>query len=190
MTKTNKLKNYFLWTLISALSAGALLGIFIFLFGEFGDLEIRLLVTTLAIGGFSLTGLCCSTIYKYDKLKTFAALGMATSVFGFIINLTGIWELWDTDSTVRFMATFIILSISFAHISLLLLLSPAKRLIQNIQKATITTIGIVGAMLVVAVFNEFENSEFYFRILGVFAILDVLGTILMPILNKTLSQDD
>lgn len=184
MAKTNRLRNYFLWTLIAALSAGALLGILIFLFGEFGDIEIRLLVTTLAIGGFSLTGLCCSTIYKHDELKTFSVLGMTTSVLGFIINLAGIWELWDADSTVRFMAAFIILSVAFAHTSLLLLLTPATELIKNIQKATIAAIGIVAAMLIGTVFNEFENSELYFRILGVFAILDVLGTILLPILNK------
>jgi hypothetical protein len=43
-------------------------------------------------------------------------------------------------------------------------------------------------MFIILVLNEAHDmGEFYFRLLGVFAILDVLGTIVTPILNKVYS---
>lgn len=57
-------KTLFIRTLISAFSASAIVGFFILLLGEFGDLEIQILLTTFALGGFSLTltGFCCAVI--------------------------------------------------------------------------------------------------------------------------------
>ena len=39
-------------------------------------------------------------------------------------------------------------------------------------------------MLIKSTMIEFNEPEFYFRLLGVFSILDVLGTIATPILNR------
>ena len=75
-------KRYFLSVLIGALSVSALIGIFIFLAGDFGDTQVRLLLTTLTIGGFSLTGLCSSAIHGQAQLKGFSFLGMIVSVLG------------------------------------------------------------------------------------------------------------
>ena len=52
-----KLKKIFLITLTIALSISALIGIYIFVFGNFREIEGKLLMTTLAIGGFSVTAL-------------------------------------------------------------------------------------------------------------------------------------
>src|SRR5690625_7148208 len=73
-------QKYFLQILIGALSVSALIGIYIFLAGDFGETEVRLLFTTLAIGGYSLAGLCCSVIYKREKLKPFSVIGMLTEI--------------------------------------------------------------------------------------------------------------
>ncbi|MDX1331403.1 MAG: hypothetical protein R3252_00115, partial [Robiginitalea sp.] len=77
-------KKYFLRTLIVALVISAVIGIVIFLVGDFGETEIKLLFTTLAIGGFSLTGLSSSTIHNRAELKLFALIGMLISVLAFL----------------------------------------------------------------------------------------------------------
>jgi hypothetical protein len=44
-------------------------------------------------------------------------------------------------------------------------------------------------MILILVFSEWDiGSEIYYRFLGVFAILDVLGTIITPILLKVTSM--
>ncbi len=182
--KPTTYKNYFLWSLITGLSISAIIGIYIFLFNELGKTETQLLLTTLAIGGFSLAGLCCSTIHNLDKFKLFSVIGMLNAITGFIICFSVIWKIFDLENIWKLMMVFIILSITFSHISLLLLVKPKSTIIKNILKTTIIFISIVALMLILLTIAENEFGEFFYRLLGVFSILGVVGTIVTPILNK------
>lgn len=183
-------KKYFLRTLVVALSISALIGILIFLFGDFGVTEIRLLLTTLTIGGFSLTGLCSSTIHNRNELRIFSIIGMVISVLGFLITTGAIWKIIDFDDIWQTMVVFIILSVSIGHISLLLQLRLKSDNNKYLLTGTIIFISIVAFMLVKSTITEFGENEFYFRLLGVFSILDVLGTIATPIMNKATEKKE
>jgi uncharacterized membrane protein YfcA len=180
-------KKFFLRTFIIALTISALIGIVIFLVGEFGETEMKILATTLAIGGFSITALGCSTVHDIDMFRPFSLIGMLISVFGFLFTVSAIWALFESDHewVAQAVFTFVILSVSTAHISLLLQIRAKTRNIKYALIATIIFISIVAAMLIKATINDFEDSDLFFRLLGVFAILDVLGTIATPILNRT-----
>ena len=86
-------KKVFLISLIVALSISAFLGIIIFLTGNFGKTELKILLTTLTIGGFSLTGLCCAILLEKKRFPFFAVIGMLFSVFGFLITTSLIWKI-------------------------------------------------------------------------------------------------
>jgi hypothetical protein len=189
MEQNFNFKKTFLITMIISLSISALIGIFVFLFGDFGETEARLLLSTLAIGGYSLTGLCCSVLYEKRKFTPLAISGMMISVVGFIYTLLMIWEViefWDEGSW-KALIIFIVLAFSTAHSCLLLLIKSDKTLVNSALSATIIFVSIVALMLIIMTLNEFDLGEFSFRLLGVFAILDVLGTIVTPILNKVYS---
>jgi hypothetical protein len=94
------------------------------------------------------------------------------------------------DKIWRIMVIFIILTVSMAHISLLLQIHTKTHTIKYSLFGTILFISIVALMLIKGTINEFEEKEFFFRLLGVFAILDVLGTIATPILNKISDKKD
>ncbi|MBS3128062.1 hypothetical protein J4410_02865 [Candidatus Woesearchaeota archaeon] len=189
MKKKVNFKKTFLITLIVSLSISALIGIFVFLFGDFGETEFRLLMTTLTIGGYSLTGLCCSVLYEKRKFSILALSGMILSVIGFLFTVLVIWEAIGLEDSWKTLMICIILAFSTAQSCLLLLVNPEKTLVKGSLSATIIFISIVALMLIKLVLNEFDDaSESYFRILGVFAILDVLGTIVTPILNKVCSM--
>src|SRR5690625_354611 len=175
---------YFLQILIGALSVSALIGIYIFLAGDFGETEVRLLFTTLAIGGYSLAGLCCSVIYKRKELMVFSIIGMLTAVAGFTITTGAIWEILDIDDIWKTMVIFIILSAAMSHVSLLLQIRISDNISRYLLMGTIASITIVALMLIKSTLTDFDESEFYFRMLGVFAILDVLGTIAAPVMNR------
>ena len=177
-------KKYFLKTLVVALCISALIGIIIFLFGDLGEIEAQLLMTTLTFGGFSLTGLCSARIQNKNHLKNFSIIGMVIAVLGFLITISVIWEFDHIESIWKGMTVFIILSIAIAHASLLLQISPKTNKIKYLLIGTIVFISLVALMLIISVITEFSESEFYFRLLGVFSILDVLGTIATPIMNK------
>lgn len=179
-------KKIFLIILITSLSISALIGIFIFLMGKFEQTEVKLLLSTLAVGGYSLTSLCCSILYEKRKFIHLAFYGMLISIIGFIYTLSIIWKLINYDSLeLKILVIFIILSSSIAHACLLLLIKPNKITIKKILFMTIVFIFIVALILIIMILTNFElYEEFSFRLLGVFAILDVLGTIITPILKK------
>lgn len=178
------LKKFFLRTLIAALCVSALIGIVVFLIGDFGETELRLLLTTLATGGFSLTGLCCATIQDREDLRSYSLLGVAASALGFLVTLCVIWEIIDAEKIWKLMAVLIIVAVALAHVSLLLLIKPKKQIVKNILLATICCVAILAVMLIVSTLIDFDLPEFYFRLLGVVAILDVLGTIATPVVNR------
>lgn len=187
MNSTNDIKKLFLKILIASLSLSALIGIIIFLFGKFGDTEGKIVLTTLSFGASSLAGLCCSSIYPNDKLKSFSILGIATSVAFLIFSIIAIWG-HINNIVVKYYADTSALTFTFAHISLLLLIKNTSPIVKNVLKATVFFISIVSIMLMTMWHNKIDN-EFYYRLLGVFAILDTLGTIILPILNKTIKTD-
>src|SRR3989344_4691879 len=110
-------RRVFLVSLISSLILSALVAIFVFLIGNFGDTEVRLLLTTLTIGGYSLTGLCSSMLYDKNKYAGFAVLGIIVAVFGFLVTVGVIWEVFELDETWKAALIFMVLSFSIAHSS-------------------------------------------------------------------------
>jgi hypothetical protein len=184
------IRRVFTMSLIASLSISALIAIFVFLFGNFDETETRLILTTLTIGGYCLTGLCSSVLYDKNKYFPFAFSGIIVSVFGFLITTAAIWEIIYFSDVWKSVLIFIILAMSIAHASLLLLAQSGKNSVGICLSATIIFICFVAFMLIYLVLNEFPNqtSEFFYRLLGVFAVLDVLGTIITPILRKLDSQ--
>lgn len=74
-------KKILLVTMIIYLVISALIGIIVFLFGEFWDTAIKLLLTTLIIGIYILTGLCSSSLYEKRKFFLLLYLENSDSVF-------------------------------------------------------------------------------------------------------------
>jgi hypothetical protein len=181
-------KKVFLVTLIASLSISALCAIIIFLLGDFGELQLKILVTTLTIGVFSLTGLCCATLLNKQRFPLLAIFGIIASMWGILsINLL-IWKIvnWDTsDSYWNSVIITIILSFSIAHSCLLLLINSKSSIVKTSLVITLLSISIVAIGLIILTLIEFANiNNIWYRILGVFAVLDVLGTIVTPILLK------
>jgi hypothetical protein len=190
MGESVNLKKIFLITMIISLTISALIGIFTFIFGNFGSIEIRILVTTLSIGGFSLTALSSSTLQSKGNLAILSWAGIGTSIVGFLWSLLLIWEIGDFEHTWKFMLILIVLAFSIAHSSLLLLINPRKTGVAIVLATTLLFISIVALLLIVLIIGSFDIGELYFRILGVFAILDVLGTVVIPISQKVVSYED
>lgn len=192
-------KKSFLMTMIISLTISAFIGIIIFLFGSFGDTEFRILLTTLSLAGFSLAGLCCSLLYEKRKYIKFSMFAIGSIILGFLFSILLIWEFvyffrWGLELTIwaELFLTLLVLSFSFAHMSLILLINVKKKLDKYLLYLTLLFIAIVASMLIYLIFRIGINEpgELFFRLLGVFAILNVLGTIVTPMLNKIYTYED
>jgi 4-amino-4-deoxy-L-arabinose transferase-like glycosyltransferase len=79
--------------------------------------------------------------------------------------------------------------VSLAHANLLLLLAERRNpVLRTALFITVGFIALLAILIILPIATEGdipgENGEFYWRILGVVAILDVLGTIVLPVINR------
>src|SRR3989344_626381 len=92
--------------------------------------------------------------------------------------------LLTTLTIVGFGLTLILLSFTFSHVSLLLLIDTERSSVKASLIGTILFIALVAFSLLAVIWDLIRFEQFYIRLFGVFAILDVLGTIITPIIYK------
>ncbi len=180
-------KKLFLRLMIVSFSISALMGIIVFIIGDFGELEGQILMTTASFGLYTLAGLCCSILYDKNRHKTISATGMIVSFLSFVFTTLFIWEVfgYEIDLPWRVLLTAVITSFTFAHACLILLTIPKTLHVALVRKATLLLIALVGLLLLYPVYADGTDSAIYFRLLGIVVILDALGTIVTPIANRT-----
>ena len=176
-------KRVFLIALIGAMVLSALVGIYIFLIGDFGEMEDKILLTTVSLAVFSLLGLCSALTNHKKNFYLFSILGMGFSLMGFIASLENIWQVVNFQKEAELFMFLTILSFSFAHVSLLLLVKIRYPMVKYAFYSTLGFIVIVAAMLSYVVFTHYDTEGLFFKLLGVFAILDVLGSIVTPLIQ-------
>ncbi len=178
------LKKIFLSMLVAAFTLAAIAGILVILLGTFGEFELRILLTTLFLGLFSLTSLCAAALLDRRRHHPLGYAGLIASSASFILSIDILWISWflPSDDLIKSCVIFGILAFSCAHASILLLPPARKTIVSVIRGLTLVTIGLLAGMLSSYALQKGEISEpFFFRLLGTLAILDVLGTVMTPI---------
>ena len=177
------LKQILLRTLMGALILSAVLGIYAFLFGNFGDTEGKILFTTMAISYFSVSLLACAAAFEKQYVPLLTTPGLAVGVIGFLIFVPGIWFDWF-ESEPFFKSTIIvcIFSFSFAQACLLSLANLEQKLRWVFYAALVS---IFSLALLVSYMIVFEaTDEWHFRFIGIFGILDGCATVTISVLYK------
>ena len=183
------MKKVLLKTLITTFVVSALLGIIIIILDLWNDTTSKIFLSTITIFGFSIPGLICSTNYEKEKYKTFSLIGIITCLVSCIYTLLLIWasSIMDVlgDWNLKLILSCILMSSSFGHISLLLLINSNNKSAKYCKIGTVILSAVIDILLLVIIFSEKELS---WKLILVLAILIVLGTVTTPLLNK-LSDD-
>lgn len=169
---------------IGSFSVAALMGIVALLGGgDFGENEARVLLTTLIVGSASICVLCyLATSGTRWALVGFA--GVVVLVLPVVTALLLVWSDWngDGESTLKAFGAGVVLALTLAQLSLLLALAGDGRL-GAILWPTIAVAAAVAAMVSAMILGAVDGDDVW-RILGVLAILDVLGTLVTIALAK------
>src|SRR5262245_54600516 len=109
----------FLYTLIGSILIGAILGIASILWGNWGWLEGRVLLTAATIAASSICGMACGAYWSTSRGRLVPGIGIALTILGAVLVLTGIWgeihakEYWKTTASIA------VFSVALGHLSLL-----------------------------------------------------------------------
>ncbi len=181
--------------IIASLSVTALVGIIVLLTGANNEVLSHILVTTLVLAAFSVTSLChLAVVGKSPQVVGF--VGIVASGGAFVAAEVLIWTAnnFSSDSTqnwFRALGVLTVLALSLAHANLMLLLESRRRRIVRLGLRvtlvliTLVAIGIWIPLLDNGTFPD-SNNDWYWRVFGVLAILDVLGTIVLPVTSAIL----
>jgi hypothetical protein len=179
-----------IYGIIVSFSLAAIVGIIALLSGDFGETQGRIVLTTLLLGATSITALCHLAIAD-RAMRMVGFVGLAASTIALVSGLVLIWRDWDAPGFDQWFKAFLtagVIAVSFAHANLLLLLAGRRRMVIRVGlMATLAMIAAVAIMIILPIVSEGQipgagNEETYWRFFGVVGILDVLGTVVVPVL--------
>ncbi len=178
-------RRLFLYTLIGSVAISAALGIFVILFGSFGEFEARILVTTFSITCTSILGLANGAYYETGRAKAFPLAGIAFSVLAcfFAIYQTWVGD-WGVEAIWKSGATAAILATVFAHLSLISLATLDRRFLWSRLLLYVADIALAAILLFILWFEPDSSSDIVGRIIGVLSIIIAALTIVTPVFHK------
>jgi hypothetical protein len=168
-----------------SLGGAAALGISALFSGDFGDTQSRILLTTLLTGAAGVASLCHLAVIG-RPVRSIGILGLAVTGIAYVLGLLLVWRNADNsaDDLLRAFGAAWVLALSFAQADLLLLLG-GRRPVRAGLDLTLVFVAVVAAGLLLPILTDGEvpgdSGDVYWRWFGAVAILDALGTIVMPI---------
>ena len=177
MTSSGSLRRVVVLTTIGSFSIAALLGVLALLgSGDFGDGQARVLLTTLAVGVTSVAVLCylATSETPYERV---GAVGGVPALVALVAALMLIWgdNAFDDDGVGKTFGIAFVLAATLAQASLLLVLAGSRDNLRVLLVATLGLAGVLAALVSAAILGA-EGGGLW-RLIGIVAILDVLGTV-------------
>lgn len=161
---------------IGSFSIAALMGVIALLGrGNFGEREGQVLLTTLIVGATSVAMLC----YLATSGTRFQAFGVVGGTVVLVPFVTSLLTVWGDDRNAELAQTFgvgLVLAATLAQLSLLLALAGARARVRIVLWSTVVLATAVAVMVSGLIITE-GGSDGLLRLIGVLAILDVLGTV-------------
>ena len=179
------LRRLFLYLLIASIGLSAIIGIGVILFGNFGEIEVRVLFTTLTVTVTSIFGLACGAYLETGRGKYLPLAGIALSIVSALMCFLIIWNvLDDSELFIKSFLTGVLLAASCSHLSLLSLARLDSRFAWTRIAAVACVILLVLIFLYILWFEPKGYSDLIYRVLGVLGILLASITVVTPILHK------
>ncbi|PZE68008.1 MULTISPECIES: hypothetical protein [unclassified Curtobacterium] len=184
-------------TIIGAVVAAGLIGIIAVLIGDFGRVAVQLLLTVVVVVVFALLSWYDADVSS-RRSGTFAFVSIVTSMYLLVAGLVKVWivpssPLADDDGIWLVLERFWhwmwlvgVARVALLHVHLLLVIhrrypTPA---LQVVAKATVGVIALLALLLSIPLLApDVDYARGYWRLVWVVVILDLLGTVVVPLSN-------
>jgi hypothetical protein len=184
---TGAVKSVLLRVAIVALCITALIAIVAVMTARFDETEAKFLMTHVAVAAYSLFALGIAAVA--DRRPRTAIAGWTACGAGLVLALVSIWAGLDgaeNDNLYRWTWILFVVAFTSAHASLI---DSRRResdgsAVQTISTLTIATVVLMGVLVAGGVARAESVGTPYLRLLGVIGVLDVLGTLVLPIARK------
>lgn len=183
------LKKFFLYLLIASVAFSSIVGIFVILFGNFGEFETKILLTTLAVTVTSILGLANGAYFETGRGRILPILGIFFSVVSAILWISLVWYgTAHNNFFARLLLSINLFAAACSHVSLLSIARLDQKFMWS-HFAVHASVWSLTAILLYSIWRAFENiTDFQTRIIGVLSIVIAALTIVTPILHRLSGQ--
>lgn len=182
------MKRVALRILIGSVVASALLGIWALLSGDFGELERKVLLTSLCVSGASILAMACAAAWDKGPWPLIPRAGMGLAIGGFAVLIVLIWSETEAEEAWKSAASLLILATAAAHASLLGLARLKPRHAWLLPAAWLSAT-LLAALLIGSIWGEWDDDDVG-RWIGVLSILLCAFTILVPMFQRVGRTDE
>lgn len=179
------IKRLFLYALIISVAVSAVVGIGVVIFGNFGEFETRVLMTTTTITVVSILGLACGAYLETGRARVIPLVGIAAAIVSGVLWIISIW-VSEHDNSLFFkaMASATLIATSCAHFSLLSLARLERKFLWS-RYAVFGAIYAILLILLTVIWLEIDAANnLIARSLGALAIVAGALTIITPVFHK------
>lgn len=180
-------KRVALWFLIASVGVSALLGIIIVLAGNFSELEVRIIITTLTISATSICALAAGALWESGRRRPLALAGIILALSTAFIIITGIWVRTSNEEFWKFSASVSLLAVATAHACLISLATLAKSYAWARIASFVAGYALAGEIIYV-IYGQ-PQSDTIVRLIGATSIVVAALTIVIPILHRLSRRD-
>lgn len=174
--------------MICSIALSALMGIWAILSG---DVEYRVLGTTLTVVGTSILGLACGAFLETPRsrkipLIVVPVLGIILSVLSALITIWMIWTetSWRSEVVWKTLLISSIFAFSLAHLSLLSIAQLSRRFRWAIVTAYVVILALASIISYILIFEPPSQDTIVLRLIGVLAVIDAAITVMIPIFHR------
>ena len=186
------LKRLFLYVLIASVALSAVIGIGVLLFGNFGEFESRILMSTLIVTTVSVLGLACGASIEAGNARTIPFAGITFSVACGVLWMIMLWSSFEprNDVFIHSLMSVTVLALACSHISLLSIAKLDRRFAWS-RIAIHLFIWSLTALLLFVFWTDIDPSEnMIARVMGVLSIVIAALTLVTPVFHKLSSSGD
>ena len=179
------LKKLFLYLLIASVGVSALIGIAVILLGDFGEFEVKVLLTALTVTVTSILGLACGAYFETGRGRLVPGAGILMALVSGVMWIYLVWHgTVHEDLFVKSLLSLTLLGAACSHISLLSLAQLDRRFMWS-RYAVYFAVGSLTAYLLFLVWDvDAISNDVTGRIIGVLAIVVAALTLVTPVLHK------
>lgn len=180
-------KKLFLYLLTCSIALSALMGIWAIVSGEFGEIQEKVLLTTLTVVGTSTLGLACGAFLENSsgsRLKTVPLVGIAFAVLCASISFWIIWTSFRADEELyKSFFVSLIFAFSLAQLSLLSTARLARQFGWSLVAAYVVILILDLIVSAIIVFELSGDDGLVLRIIGVLSVVAASLTVMIPIFH-------
>jgi hypothetical protein len=189
MGDTSGLRRTLAWTVVGSLTACAVIAAVAVVLGEFGKALGQAALISLALAGFSVTTLGSTAGTDRPWSAALSLSGAAASALGMVAALVAILQFEDvTWATGRVLLVLIVAAVTVPYCAFLLLGYERGAVVNGVVVGAVGLVVTFGTLLVTVILTDGDLPDGLYRLMGVVAIFMVLGTVVVPILTRTVPR--